>query len=101
MLTHYLVLGLAPTASPKDVRKRYLELIRSHPPSQDPKRSQQIVAAYEALKDDRSRMESSLFGIGRSGDFDLALNALLEARAGKRAAPGLKALISAEGVLDE
>ena len=39
MLTHYLVLGLAPTASPKDVRKRYLELIRSHPPSQDPKRS--------------------------------------------------------------
>ena len=49
MLTHYLVLGLAPTASPKDVRKRYLELIRSHPPSQDPKRSQQIVAAYEAL----------------------------------------------------
>ena len=101
MLTHYLVLGLAPTASPKDVRKRYLELIRSHPPSQDPKRSQQIVAAYEALKDDRSRMESLLFGIGRSGDFDLALNALLEARAGKRAAPGLKALISAEGVLDE
>lgn len=101
MLTHYLVLGLAPTASPQDVRKRYLELIRSHPPSQDPKRSQQIVAAYEALKDDRSRMESSLFGIGRSGDFDLALNALLEARARKRAAPGLKALISAEGVLDE
>ena len=101
MLAHYLVLGLAPTASPKAVRKRYLELIRLHPPSQDPKRSQQIVTAYEALKDDRSRLQSSLFGVGRCGDFDLALNALLEAPARKRSTPGLKALISSEGILDE
>lgn len=101
MLAHYLVLGLTPTASPKEVRKRYLELIRSHPPSKDPKRSQQIVTAYEALKDDRSRIKSSLFGIGQCGDFDLALNALLEARARQRAAPGLKALISSEGIPDE
>ncbi len=101
MLAHFLVLGLAPDASQQDVRKRYLELLRSHPPSRDPKRSQQVVAAYEALKDGRSRMQSSLFGIGRCGDFDLALKALLEARAWRRSAPGLKALVSAEGIPDE
>ena len=76
MLAHYLTLGLSPSDSPGEVRRRYLELIRKHPPSREPERSQRIVAAYEALKDDRSRVETALFGMARhGGDFELALDA--------------------------
>ena len=60
MLTHYLTLGLSPSASHEEIRRRYLALIRRHPPSREPERSQRIVAAYEALKDDRSRVETIL-----------------------------------------
>ncbi len=101
MLAHYLALGLGPSASRKEVRRRYLELIRAHPPSREPEYSERIVAAYEALKDDRSRVETALFGMSRHGDFELALDALVQARPRGRATPGLQALIAAEGAEDE
>ena len=53
MLAHYLTLGLAPDAPQAEIRRRYLELTRSHPPSRDPDRFARIAAAYEALQDDR------------------------------------------------
>ncbi len=101
MLAHYLALGLTPSATREEVRRRYLALIRAHPPSREPEYSQRIVAAYEALKDDRSRVETALFGMSRHGDFELALDALVEARPRGRTAPGLQALIAAEGAQDE
>ena len=39
MLAHYLTLGLPPSASPGEIRRRYLELIRRHPPSREPERT--------------------------------------------------------------
>ena len=102
MLAHYLTLGLSPSASPGEIRRRYLALIRRHPPSREPERSQRIVAAYEALKDDRSRVETALFGMARyGGDFELALDALVKARPRGRSTPGLKTLLAAEGKADE
>ena len=101
MLAHYLALGLAPGASAQAVRRRYLELIRAHPPSREPERSQRIIAAYDALKDDRSRVETALFGLARYGDFELALDALVRARPHRRSTPGLKTLLAAEGARDE
>ena len=102
MLTHYLTLGLSPSASHEEIRRRYLALIRRHPPSREPERSQRIVAAYEALKDDRSRVETILFGMARyGGDFELALDALVQARPRRRSTPGLKTLLAAEGMADE
>ena len=101
MLTHYLVLGLSPSASPAEIRRRYLQLIRMHPPARDPERFQRIATAYDALKDDRSRVESTIFGMARYGDFELALDALLRARPGRRKTPGLKTLLAAEGWLAE
>ncbi|MCY4059534.1 MAG: J domain-containing protein, partial [Gammaproteobacteria bacterium] len=50
MLVHYLVLGLPPSATGEQIRRRYLELVRAHRPSEDPERFQQITAACEALK---------------------------------------------------
>ena len=101
MLTHYLALGLSPSAGPDEIRRRYLELVRAHPPGRDPERFQRIAAAYEALEDDRSRVETAIFGLARYGDFELALEALAEARPVRRRAPGLRTLLAAEGRLDE
>lgn len=101
MLAHYLALGLSPRASREEIRRRYLALIRAHPPSREPERSQRIMDAYEALKDDRSRVETALFGMARYGDFELALNALVRARPYRRSTPGLRTLLAAEGKRDE
>ena len=101
MLAHYLTLGLSPSASREEIRRRYLALIRAHPPSREPERSQRIVDAWEALKDDRSRVETALFGMARYGDFELALEALVRARPHQRSTPGLKTLLAAEGKQDE
>lgn len=99
MLAHYLVLELDPAATPEDVRRRYLELTRAHPPGRDPERFAQIAAAYEALKDDRARVETAIFGMARYSDFEPALAALVEARPECRRTPGLKTLLEAEDLL--
>ena len=101
MLAHYLVLGLSPGAGTDEIRRRYLELVRAHPPGRDPERFQRIAAAYEALGDDRSRVETAIFGLAQYGDFDLALEALAQARPARRRTPGLRTLLEAEGKLDE
>ena len=100
MLAHYLTLGLSPSASAQEIRRRYLALIRAHPPSREPEHSRRIIAAYEALKDDRSRVEDALFGLARCGDFELALDALVKARPQGRSNPGLKTLLEAEGMAE-
>ena len=96
MLIPYLVLGLAPSATAEEIRKRYLELVRAHRPGRHPERLQRITAAYEALKDDRARVRTALFGAAGYADFELALDALVEARPERRRAPGLQALLAAE-----
>ena len=101
MLAHYLALGLSPSAAGEEIRQRYLELVRAHPPSRDPERFQQISAACDALKDDRSRVETVIFGMAMYGDSELALDALVRARPDRRRTPGLKILLAAEGKLDE
>ena len=98
MLAHYLTLGLAPNASQPEIRRRYLDLIRSHPPSRDPDRFGRIAAAYEALQDDRSRVRTAIFGIAAYNDWELALDALVEARVATRKASGLQELLAAEGL---
>ena len=97
MLTHFLVLELPPSASQEEIRQRYLQLIRAHPPGREPERFQQITAAYEALKDERTRVQTTILGMASYGDFELALKALVEARSPQRKTPGLKTLLEAEG----
>ena len=96
MLDHYLALDLDPSASEEEIRQRYLHLVRQTPPSRDPKRFQQITAAYEALKDRRSRMETAVFGVAAHRDCKRALEALVQARAETRKSPGLKTLLAAQ-----
>lgn len=101
MLSHYLTLGLPPSASCEEIRRRYLELVRAHPPSREPEYGERIIAAYEALKDDRRRVDTDLFGMARYGGFELALDALVRARPSGRATPGLRTLLAAEGIGDD
>ena len=101
MLAHYLTLDLSLDASQEEIRRRYLELTRAHPPSRDPDRFRRIAAAYEALQDDRSRVRTAIYGMAAYGDWELALEALVEARQASRKAPGLKTLLAAEGLAAE
>lgn len=101
MLTHYLVLGLSPHASTTEVRQRYLQLVRENPPSRDPEYSQKITAAYDALKDERTRVATRLFGTLECADMEMALMDLVRANTSRRKSPGLRALLEAEGVRDE
>ena len=73
-------------------------MIRSHPPSRDPDRFGRIAAAYEALQDDRARVRTAMFGIAAYSDWELALDALVQARTAARKVPGLQALLAAEGL---
>ena len=63
----YEILGLPRGASEADVRRRYLELVREHPPDRAPERFTQIRQAYEKLRDPVMRMESRLFDLQSSG----------------------------------
>ena len=100
MLAHYLALGLSPRASTTEIRQRYLELVRVHPPGRDPERFQRIATAYEALQDDRSRVRSAIFGMDAYRDYELALEALANARPEQRKTPTLQRLLAAEGLTE-
>lgn len=45
------VLGLEATATKTEVRQRYLELVRQHPPERDPERFAEIHDAYQVAGD--------------------------------------------------
>lgn len=47
----FAVLGLSKTASEEEIRQRYLDLVRQHPPEKDPARFREIHSAYESAKD--------------------------------------------------
>ncbi len=94
-----MTLGLLPGACDEEIRRHYLELTRRHPPGRDPERFQRISAAYEALANERGRVESMLFGSAQIHDAEAALHELVAAAAPPRR-PGLAQLLSAEGLTD-
>ncbi|MCU0734486.1 MAG: J domain-containing protein [Methylotetracoccus sp.] len=57
----YRILGVPPTADDEAVRHAYLEAIRLCPPERDARRFEAIRAAYESVRDARSRLKQALF----------------------------------------
>lgn len=55
------VLGVAPGVDDAALRKRYLELVRQHPPDQCPAEFAEIRTAYDQLRDPVSRLKRELF----------------------------------------
>jgi curved DNA-binding protein CbpA len=66
----YDVLGVERSADEAQIRRRYLELVRQHPPDRDPERFAAIRAAYEQLRDPVVRLEAQLFRVATSDSLD-------------------------------
>jgi curved DNA-binding protein CbpA len=83
MTDPYKVLDLPPTADEEAIRRRYLELVRKHPPDRDPVKFAEVRAAYESLKDRDERLRKQLF----EGDHEAHLDTVVEeiaCRVGRR-----------------
>ncbi|MFP4227047.1 MAG: hypothetical protein ACLFRF_09985 [Desulfobacterales bacterium] len=97
MLTHYLILDLPLTADDETIRQRYLEKVKQYSPESDPIIFRRISAAYDAIKNERCRIQSTLFETLHQPDWGNQLYELAAARQPKRKRVGLKDLINAAG----
>ncbi len=96
----FTVLGVDEAADDAEIRRRYLALVREFPPDREPERFQEYRAAYEALSDERKRLEMTLLRTNEAALSRLSMAALhaaspLAARAAKRTV----AALIAEGIM--
>ncbi len=96
----FTVLGVDEAADDTEIRRRYLALVRRFPPDREPERFQDYRAAYEALSDERKRLETRLLRTNEAALARLSLAALhaaspLAARGTKRTV----AALLAEGIM--
>lgn len=97
MLAPYIALGLPRTATDEEIRGRYLELVREHPPSRDPERFQLVAQAYEATSTLAARVETELFGAAAYRSFAEIITELEQTASLSAKPPGLRQLVDAEG----
>jgi curved DNA-binding protein CbpA len=65
MSNPYTILGLPPDCDDDAIRRRYLELVRTHSPEHHPEEFAAIRAAYESLRDLDTRLRYRLFEAGK------------------------------------
>jgi curved DNA-binding protein CbpA len=70
MVDPHLVLGVSPDVDEAALRRRYLELVRRHPPEQSPQKFAEIREAYEQLRDPLARLRSQLFQVRGNESLD-------------------------------
>jgi DnaJ-domain-containing protein 1 len=70
----YEILGIEPSSSDEQIRHRYLELVRQHPPDRDPQRFAEIRAAYDRLRDPVTRLEKLLFQVDTNDTLDAVIS---------------------------
>lgn len=96
----FTVLGVDEAADDAEIRRRYLALVREFPPDLEPERFQDYRAAYEALGDERKRLEMTLLRTNEAALSRLAVAALHEASPlAARATKRTVAALLAEGVM--
>ena len=98
----FTVLGVEEDAGDAEIRRRYLALVRDFPPDRAPDRFREYRAAYEALGDERKRLEMQLLHTNEAALSRLTMAALhagpsrpMSARATKRTV----AALLAEGIV--
>ncbi len=64
--SHYDVLGVSEDASQEEIKTSFFDLVREHPPEQDPDAYQRLREAYDVLSDPVSRREYDT--MARHGD---------------------------------
>jgi DnaJ domain len=72
----FSVLGVDDTAKDEEIKRRYLMLVRAFPPDREPERFQIYRAAYEALRDERKRLECKLLTVNGAALTRLKLSCL-------------------------
>jgi DnaJ-class molecular chaperone len=96
MFIYYQILGIDEAAGDKDIRDRYLELVRQHPPERDPETFQRITRAYEALKDWRGRVRSQVTGLKEYQFWTDALDTLVDGIPVERQVPKLTQIMETD-----
>jgi curved DNA-binding protein CbpA len=76
MTDAYTILGLPADSDDEAIRRRYLELVRQHPPEHHPQKFAEVRAAYEQLKDLNTRLRHRLFEVGRTEGLDAIIEEL-------------------------
>jgi curved DNA-binding protein CbpA len=95
----FTVLGVNETADDAEIRRRYLALVRDFPPDRAPDRFREYRAAYEALSDERKRLETQLLQTNAAALSRLTMGALAAASPGAgRATKRTVAQLLAEGI---
>jgi preprotein translocase subunit Sec63 len=95
----FTVLGVGEDAGDDEIKRRYLALVRSFPPDREPERFQAYRAAYEALCDERKRLEVKLLHTNDAALSRLKLFCLPEVKPGSaRASKATVAALLAEGL---
>jgi curved DNA-binding protein CbpA len=84
MTDPYQVLGLPPDADDEAIRRRYLALVRLHPPERQPERFAAVRGAYEQLRDQVTRLRHRLFEAGKGETVDAIIEELSCRRARRR-----------------
>jgi len=79
-LDPFTTLGVDENAGDEDIKRRYLALVRAFPPDRDPERFQVYRAAFEALCDERKRLEAKLLNNSDAALARLRLRLLAEAK---------------------
>lgn len=77
----FTVLGVADDADDDEIRQRYLALVREFPPDRAPERFQELRGAYDALSDERKRLETKLLHTNEAALTRLSMGALRAASA--------------------
>jgi curved DNA-binding protein CbpA len=70
----FATLGIENTASEEEIRQRYLELVKQHPPEHDPVRFREIHDAYEAAKNPLLMAERLLQPSSKMPEWDDIIN---------------------------
>ncbi len=91
----FTVLGVADDADDGEVRRRYLALVRDFPPDRAPERFQELRAAYDALSDERKRLETKLLHTNEAALTRLSMGALRAASADGASSDGRASQIPA------
>ena len=92
----FAVLDVAEDADDETIRRRYLALVRLHPPERDPERFGGIRTAFEAIRSRRDRMRIRLLT-----DHDAALQRLKRACLETAGEPGRPGRATVQALLRE
>ncbi len=94
MLKHYLVLNVSPDAGDEEIRASYIRMVKTYTPEKHPEMFRRVTEAYDALKDERLRVETRVFGSDRSTNWEEGLRSLIDAVKVVRKRIGLKEIIN-------